>query len=264
MMRMFLLDCGIIQLPRSAIIQDAGSQGDPTELLPLPIEAFLLEHNDGWILFDSGCDPDGISGNWPEDYRKIPFEGKYLPERLKALGVKPDDIRYVVASHLHFDHAGCLHLFKRARIFVNQAELDKTRYGFENRLDINAHLGSDIENWNRADLTWEKIPSDVNTRKLVDGVTILNFGSGHSWGMLGLMVELPSSGNYFLVSDTIYAKINHGPPERLPVMISDIDGYRKTVKVIESYASKYNATIVYGHDLAQFTSLLEKPGGCME
>ena len=263
-MRMFLLDCGIIKIPRSAIIQDEESQKNPTELMPAPVQVFLIEHKEGWILFDSGCDPDGISGNWPEDYRKMPFEGMHLPARLETLGVRPDDIRRVVVSHLHFDHAGCLTLFKKARFIVSKTELDTTLHAYKNKLDMNAHLASDVENWMKADLAWEQIPPDVATVKLADGITLHNFGSGHSWGMLGLMVELPSSGNQFLISDAIYTRKNHGPPERLPGMLLDTEGYRKSIRFIESQASKSNATIIYGHDLAQFSALRDTASRGME
>ena len=34
-----------------------------------------------------------------------------LPARLDMMGVGPDDIDYVVLSHLHCDHAGCVGIF---------------------------------------------------------------------------------------------------------------------------------------------------------
>ena len=263
-MRMFLLNCGIMKFPNSIIIRNETTQNSADKLVSVPIAAFLIEHDDGWILFDTGCDPNGMKGSWPENYRQIPFEEKYLPESLDALNIRADDIQTVVASHLHFDHAGCLHLFKKARIYVSQSELEKMMYAYENKRDLNAHLESDIRNMIQADLTWETISSDVKTFKLADGVTIINLGSGHSWGILGLMIELPVSGNYFLISDAIYTKENHGPPQKLPSMLCDEDGYRNSVNLIEEYASKNNATIFYGHDVEQFTTLFEKTNGCME
>jgi glyoxylase-like metal-dependent hydrolase (beta-lactamase superfamily II) len=259
---MFLLDCGIMELPYAVI--DERSHNDQDRLMSFPVEAFLIEHPDGLILFDTGCDPDGIAGGWPEAYRRIPFQGSSLPERLKAMGLKPDDIKYVVVSHLHFDHAGCLKLFKNSRIFVNETELDKTLHAYENGHDLDAHLESDIANWIHADLTWEKISPDVDVLALADGIKIVNFGSGHSWGMLGLMVGLPVSGNYFLVSDAVYTRKNLGPPEILPAMLCDKERYRKTVRFIESYAVRNSATVIYGHDLEQFKALMEETKGCME
>ena len=259
-MGMFLFDCGVMKFPRSIIIQDNEARDQPECLLSVPLEAFLIEQKDGLVLFDTGCDPEGKQGKWPHDYCQIPFEEHYLPERLREIGIHPSDIKTVVASHLHFDHAGCLHMFKNAQIIVSEVEYVQTFRAYEAGSDLNAHLVSDIHNWLRANLTWTKISPDIDTYQLANGVTIINLGSGHSWGMLGMLVAL-ASGTYLLVSDAIYTKANQGPPEKFPSMISDIEGYRKAIKRIRSYAQMYNATIIYGHDFAQFNSLLDTTGG---
>lgn len=45
---------------------------------------------------------------------------------LKMLGYQPSDVRYVVLSHLHEDHAGCLEFFPQAQVFVSDRELTQT------------------------------------------------------------------------------------------------------------------------------------------
>ena len=178
-MRMFFLDCGIMKFPYSVIARDMQPQDDSHKMVPAPISAFLIEHPEGRILFDTGCDPDGMKGKWPDAYRQIPYQESYLPQQLDELGVKPDDIGYVVASHLHFDHAGCLHICNKARIYVNKTELDTTMDAYRNGRDLNAHLPSDIENWMRADLTWEPVSSE--TAPLVDGEFRARSFLGHAW-----------------------------------------------------------------------------------
>lgn len=42
--------------------------------------------------------------------------------------------------------------------------------------------------------------------ELAEGITLLNFGSGHAWGMLGLHIEMPESGGIILASDTELTK----------------------------------------------------------
>ena len=259
-MKIVPLDCGIMNFPYSFILPDGGSAKETW--LPVSIAAYLIETTDGLILFDTGCDPAGMLGKWPEDYRQIPFEERYLPAQLDAIEVKPEDIRYVIASHLHFDHAGCLHLFKNTPIFVSQVELGATLHAYENGLDMDAHLPSDIENWRRADIAWQPIPSDTIEYQLSPGVTIVNLGPGHSWGILGLMVELSKGGNHFLVSDAIYTGKHLGPTPIVPVVVHDREGYLRTISMIESYASRNDAKIIYGHDAEQFRSLLKK--GCIQ
>ena len=45
---------------------------------------------------------------------------------LKMLGYQCSDVRYVVLSHLHEDHAGCLEFFPNAQVYVSDRELTQT------------------------------------------------------------------------------------------------------------------------------------------
>lgn len=46
-----------------------------------------------------------------------------LVSRLRARGLSPNDIDYVVASHFHFDHVGNLPLFPRATLYLHENEI---------------------------------------------------------------------------------------------------------------------------------------------
>ena len=71
----------------------------------------LFPLEDGWALFDTGHQSD----------RHILFSA------LQASDIRPEDIRYVVLSHLHFDHSLNLPLFPNAEVYISQAELDYAR-----------------------------------------------------------------------------------------------------------------------------------------
>jgi glyoxylase-like metal-dependent hydrolase (beta-lactamase superfamily II) len=47
--------------------------------------------------------------------------------------LKQSDIRYVAASHLHLDHAGCLEMFINASIIVQEDESKKFRKSINGR-----------------------------------------------------------------------------------------------------------------------------------
>lgn len=68
----------------------------------------LFPLEDGWALFDTGHYSD----------RHL------LIAALGDAGLTPDDINHVVLSHLHFDHALNVPLFRNAIVCVTQAELD--------------------------------------------------------------------------------------------------------------------------------------------
>ena len=60
--------------------------------------------------------PTGLQDFFP--YEKV-SDDEHLDSRLKQLGLAPGDIDYVVLSHLHFDHAGNVKLFKELRTAPN-------------------------------------------------------------------------------------------------------------------------------------------------
>ena len=90
---------------------------------------------------------------------------------------------------------------------------------------------------------------------MLEGIRILNFGSGHTFGMMGLLVTLPESGNFILASDCINTKANYGPPLRYPGLAYDTIGYRKTIERIRRLEKQYQAKVLFGHDIDQYRSL---------
>lgn len=83
----------------------------------VPVNVFVVEHDDGLILFDTGPSQSLVTdpGYWPDRVtrlfmRKI-FRLHIGPEdtlaiQLERAGYRTADVRTAVLSHLHFDHAG--------------------------------------------------------------------------------------------------------------------------------------------------------------
>jgi glyoxylase-like metal-dependent hydrolase (beta-lactamase superfamily II) len=64
--------------------------------IPLPVNAFVVKFNGKVALVDAGCSTT-----------MGPTLGK-LPENLRAMGVMPDQIDYVLLTHIHPDHSNGL------------------------------------------------------------------------------------------------------------------------------------------------------------
>lgn len=258
-MKLYVMANGIgPDMPREAFIS-SGRPIDPKDVVPIPLMTFLIVHPDGLVLYDTGFSKPE---RWPRQW-SIP-EDELVLSRLTKIGVCPEDIRYVVCSHLHIDHAGGLEYFTSSEIIVSDAELTNVaKLYFLNQLS-HPYVRADVDGWIRAGLRWRLVGDEGNVVKFLDGVHLLSFGSGHSFGMLGLLIELPKTGNVILTSDAIYCKENIGPPVRLPGVIQDPEGYKKTLNRILQIAGEYNAKLWYGHDMEQFNELIKSDEGYYE
>lgn len=272
-LRMYVLDNGTEHLDKGIFRPDFAlanvhDRQKQHEWIDIPIHTFLIRHDGGYILFDTAGDIDWEK-NWL-DYIKndspyIFTKEQYFPNVLARLGVKPEDVGTVVMSHLHSDHAGNLHMFKNAKVYVNDEEFKMTLRQYALRKDQNVHMPSDIKACLDAELDWRPVMEREKEIELVPGVKILNFGSGHSWGMLGLHVALPSGKSFLIVADAIYFSENISDGSiKPPTIVYDTLGYNRTAEFILEYAEKHNAQLLFGHDIAQFRTLTLSDDGYYE
>ncbi|HXV85818.1 MAG TPA: MBL fold metallo-hydrolase [Gemmatimonadales bacterium] len=81
---------------------------DERNRIPLAMRCLLVEHPDGAVLVDTG-----LGNKENEKFREIygvQNTGRAGPTQLEdalaAAGFQPGDVRWVINTHLHFDHAG--------------------------------------------------------------------------------------------------------------------------------------------------------------
>jgi glyoxylase-like metal-dependent hydrolase (beta-lactamase superfamily II) len=81
---------------------------DERNRIPLAMRCLLIEHDAGPVLVDTGAgnkESDKFKGIYGLD--NAGAEGPtQLEDALHTLGLAPDDVRFVLNTHLHFDHAG--------------------------------------------------------------------------------------------------------------------------------------------------------------
>lgn len=259
-MKLYVIDLGkIVMEANNVVTKEDCSEGEKPAI---PIHAFLIDGPAGKVLFDAGCHPKAMDGAWPEDMCTNPYICEMgIVQRLAAIDVRPEDITHLVLSHLHLDHAGCVHLFPNAQVYVQEDELRETMAAYENHdLDM-FHLICDVENWIQSDVKWKTVKGAVV--ELCPGVRILDLGSGHSFGMLALHVDL-NCGSYLLVSDAAYSAVHYGPPAELSGVVYDVEGYFAAIETIRTYAADHDAVVLFGHDMKQFQSLIKSDDGYYE
>jgi glyoxylase-like metal-dependent hydrolase (beta-lactamase superfamily II) len=99
---------------------------------PLPIYAWVIEHPEGIIVIDTGetgkTDSPGYFPWWqPYFLFGVKFNvdpGDEIGPQLRRRGISTSDVRWVILTHLHTDHAGGLQHFPESEIFVSRKEYD--------------------------------------------------------------------------------------------------------------------------------------------
>lgn len=273
--KLYVFDNGRMRMDKNLMI--AGSNqatldnpNAPNEMFEFPIYTVFIDHPEAKILFDTACNPNsmGENGRWINQTQKaFPYtadESCYLPNRLEQINVDPSEVDYVVASHLHLDHAGCLEYFTNATVIVHDDELNGTMQTYARNQKAGAYIWADIHAWIKNDLTWKTIKPYEDNLEIVKGVKVLNFGSGHAWGMIGLEVETQELGTLILASDAIYTAESMGDILKPPGILYDSIGWARSVEKIKRLAKEKNAQIWFGHDGHQFEGFRKSTDGYYE
>ena len=91
--------------------------GDPhDEMTSISYYVWVIKGSYGTFVVDTGFDELAAK----ERGRKIVHP---VGEGLKALGVQPDKVKHVIATHMHWDHAGNYDLFPNARYHIQDTEI---------------------------------------------------------------------------------------------------------------------------------------------
>jgi glyoxylase-like metal-dependent hydrolase (beta-lactamase superfamily II) len=199
-----------------------------------------------------------MQGYWPPNLTTIfPYyynDYQLLPKQLALADTKPEEIKTVILSHLHLDHAGNTRLFKNAEIYVHKRDFEYAKRlvaSSPNPADHGAYVKSDL------DIPPYKLRFVENDNKLADGIELISL-PGHTPGLLGLMVHL-EEGTFIFPADALYTQENYGPPTKMSGIVYDTIAFRASIEKIRDLQAKYQAKIMFSHDLPFFKTLKMAP-----
>lgn len=221
--------------------------GMTAERVSVPIPFYVIEHPDGVALFDCGLHADLAD---PEDpyrrrLRSQELDVSLAPHdtaaaSLERLDIEPADVRWVIASHLHFDHAGGLHQLPNATVVVQSREWSA---GFDDDLGGRYFLPRRF-----FDLGHPVRLVDGEHDLFGDGTVTLIPSYGHTPGHQSLRVR-SEAGDHILVGDACY---HCGVVETrdFPAYCDQAEMNRSLDRLL---ALRDPATVmVFGHDPAQW------------
>ncbi|MGF9693764.1 N-acyl homoserine lactonase family protein [Rhizobium sp. 0TCS1.26] len=252
--RLYAMTCGWLTMPYRLFL--SGSAG----WLVIPVPSYLIVHPKGTALFDTGLET-GLQSLDPEEVKRTlgKFEplvkpeykaGEDVAERLKAFGVDPEKIDFLINSHLHFDHCGGNELIKNARLVLQKREWIAATT--PETIEENSYLTRQY------DLGHDKLLVDGEHDLFGDGSVILIPTHGHTPGHQSLKVKL-QDGEIILSADACYlrqALEKMVLPE--PAFVRDETAMLECFRRLQKYQN-YGVLLVFGHDPEQWKQLNSGP-----
>lgn len=212
--------------------------GDPhDEQTSIAYYVWVIKGPHGTFVCDTGFDEAAAK----ERGRRITHP---VGEGLKALGLDPDKVDHVIATHMHWDHAGNYDLFPKARYHIQDTEMayctgrcmchQMMRTPFSEG-DVHAMVTKVFA---------DRVEFHDGVEELVPGITVHKIG-GHSKGLQCVRVKT-RVGHVVVASDCchLYSHMDEGRVFPITYNVADtLEGYR-TLKKLGSSPRH----VVPGHD----------------
>jgi len=227
----------------------------------IPVPWYFIRHPKGNIVIDGGnaaevaIDKRAHWGAVVDAYDPVMGRDENCIAQLAKIGVRPEDVNYVLQSHLHLDHTGAIGRFPNALHIVQRSEW---QYAFApDWFSAGAYIRADFD---RPNLRWKFLNGeDTDDYDLfMDGMIRMIFTPGHAPGHQSFLINLPRSGPILLAIDAAYT-MDHWHEKALPGLVcSSVDAAR-SVRKLKAVAQRTNAMVVTGHDPDQWSTMKHAP-----
>ena len=249
-MKLYAMTCGWLIGPLGNFL--AGLEGE----IRVPVPCFLIDHPRGLALFDSGLhrqtqrDARARLGGITKIFRVEFQPGEEVSARLQGLGIEPARIRFLINSHLHFDHTGGNDEIPNAQVVVQRREWDaghdaeQIRKQFYNPRDY--QLGHDV------------LAVDGEHDLFGDGRVVCLPTYGHTPGHQSLRLRLDHA-TVVLTADACYLRRTLDDMH-LPAVVDDADAMRRSLERLRALRNA-GTQLVYGHDPQAWSAVPQAPLG---
>jgi N-acyl homoserine lactone hydrolase len=231
---------------------------------PLPMLSWVIEHPEGLIVIDTGeragandletyvtC-ADPISRTFLSKNFRINVQPEMeLGPQLRQLGLEPIDVRWVVQTHLHFDHANGFAFTPKAEVLISRAELEGQR-----RAPIGAISCLYPSNFNPRALDYGSVsfgPFAQHHALTKAGDVLIVPTPGHSYGHQSVVL-LDHNRSYLFAGDVVFDERQLRQHE-LAGIVNDIDQSRTSLETVREYITKNPTVLLPSHDPASLARL---------
>lgn len=213
--------------------------------MPLDYFVWLLRNGTQEILVDTGFTADTLARRAPGSTTKPRFLSRPVEVALQEMGSDVGSIEDVIITHLHYDHAGNLPLFPKARFHLQEREMQFAtgRYMCAGCLR-GAFDVDDVVDMVRAVYAGRVVFHDGDAQ-VAPGVRVHRVG-GHTDGLQMVSVET-ERGTVVLASDAAHYYENLRRQDPFPIVFHTgdmVDGWARARELAGGDESR----IIPGHD----------------
>lgn len=262
-MKLYVFSSGALTVGKH-ILQNLASQ----DTLQVPVGFFVVMHPRGNVLFDTGNNDKIITdpSYWGPNFKAlnpVVTPDIAIDAQLGKIGLKPDDIKYVVVGHLHLDHGGNVGKFPNSTLVVQKDEIRNAFWPEPGTAgpyitgDV-APLRSDMGNAMPNRYKMLQLEGDMDLYG--DGSVVVKRWVGHTPGSQMMIVRLPKTGTIILTSDNVYFRENvekNIPPN--VVLAYDPAGIMRAYEWIRYMQASEKADFFTAHDPDAFKALKKPP-----
>ena len=243
--KLYMFQTGSIRTKLKFIKMNQGEE--PYEI---PVPWFLIKHPEGDVIIDGGMpieaalDKHKHWGHVVEAYDPVMKASEWCKEVVKSVNTNPEDVKYVIQTHLHLDHSGAIGHFPNATHITQRVEYD---YAFNpDWFSQPAYVRADFD---KPNIRWKFLQGRKTDFYDVfgDGVIKIIFTPGHTPGHQSVLVNLPKTGHMLFTGDACYTG-DHWCDKCLPGLVASASDAADSVKKLRKVAKDHNAKVVWGHD----------------
>jgi glyoxylase-like metal-dependent hydrolase (beta-lactamase superfamily II) len=185
---------------------------------PMPLDYFvwLLRSGSREILVDTGFGKQVLDQRASPKDLKTRVLSRPVDVALRAMGSEPDAIHDVIITHLHYDHAGNLSLFPKAKFHLQEREM---QFATGRNMCFSCMRGAfeveDVVSMVRA-VYAERVVFHNGDAEVAPGVSVHHVG-GHTDGLQMVRVQT-ARGPVVLASDASHFYANIDRQEPFPIV----------------------------------------------